>query len=126
LLGYLNELEELCAKKNASNDDWLVLDKLEEALKVSSACWVKKVTFAKISATDTTANQFDHEKHGSDIVAMSKAHMMYMSFMISRKLAEDSPIKCANLRTTLLLVLKVFALKVLTNDSMPLFDTGYL
>ena len=87
------------------------MDKLEEALKVRSAYWVKKVTFAKLESTETSTNQFDHEEHGTDITSMSKAHMMYMSFCISRKLAEDSPIKCVNLRRTLFLILKVFALK---------------
>jgi hypothetical protein len=95
---------------------------------VRSAYWVRKVTDAKAKALagGVSSHKFDNELCGTDINLMSKAHMMYMSFAMSRKYVEEQTYKCSNLKGVFCLLLEVFALKQLTLDSMPLQDTGYL
>ena len=56
---------------------------------------------------------------------MSKAHHMYMSFVIYRGIVENHNFKDQNIKPLLLLLAKIFALKQLSLDSVSCYETGF-
>ena len=56
---------------------------------------------------------------------MSKSHTMFITFKIARLFIEKEEFKCANLKSILTLVIRIFGLKQLSLDSMPCWNTGF-
>ena len=58
-----------------------------------------------------STNSFTNETHGMEIYELSKVHMFHLIFKICRQIFETTDYKCANLKSVLTLLLKVFAMR---------------
>lgn len=56
---------------------------------------------------------------------MSKNHHQYMSFAIFRQAVEEKKFKDVNNRPMMLLLAKIYALQILTQDSVLLYESGF-
>jgi len=56
---------------------------------------------------------------------MSRSHTMLITFKIARLFIAQEEFKCANLKSILALLIRVFGLKQLSLDSMPCWNTGF-
>ena len=56
---------------------------------------------------------------------MSRAHVLYISFVIYRLIVEKTEFKDKNIKPLLLLLGKIFALKQLSIDSTACYETGF-
>lgn len=129
LFDYINHLDSLCSSVSKATDiaSFSDMDHLENAMAVRTAYWVRKLTreSAQLKKDGQHPNVFQNETHAQQIQHMSKAHMMYVTFKVGRMYLASTDYKCPNLKSVLTLVTKVFALKQLTLDSVPCFDSGF-
>ena len=89
ILSYLNDLDKLCALRSTANsvDSFLDLAHLDNALAVRAAFKVRDV-INKIESSKEKKVITLNELYAQEIVLMSKSHMLYLSFVIYRKLIE--------------------------------------
>lgn len=52
-----------------------------------------------------------NDMYAQDILLMSRAHVLYISFVIYRRIVEKTEFKDKNIKPLLLLLAKIFALK---------------
>jgi len=102
----------------------LELDHLDKCLAIRAAFIVSDV-IKKLAKKDIKRKVAINDLYAQDLLMMSKAHHMYMSFVIFMKSVENRQFKCPNIKPLLLLLAKIFALKQLSLDSVVLYETGF-
>jgi len=96
-------------------------------LAVRAAFVVRKV-LAKISAAKEAKQNrkfIINDLYAQDIIQMSRAHVLYISFVIYRTIVETTEFKDKNIKPLLILLAKVFALKQLSLDCSACYETGF-
>ncbi len=123
---YLNHLESLLKEKNAVNTKEQFLDAkfLEKALSIRAAYWVADV-LKKLSQKGMKKKTAMNDLYAQDILAMSRNHHLYMSYLIYVQDVDKLQPKDKNIKPHLVLLGKIFALKRLLEDSSTLYETGF-
>jgi hypothetical protein len=67
-----------------------------------------------------------NDKFAVDLIAMSRAHMLYLSFLLFRQRIDAKTYTNPKSKEVLLLLAKTFALKQLSLDSVTLYEVGFL
>lgn len=88
LFKYLGEIDSILKEHSQAKNptEFSTIEHIEKALEVRAAFWVKKCTTEQAIGRKAgqTKNMFENDTHGQDIFNLSKAHMIYMIFKISR------------------------------------------
>lgn len=66
-----------------------------------------------------------NELFAVDLIAMSRAHMLFICFQYFRDAIENKEYANPNSKVVLILLARIFALKQLTLDSVMLYETGF-
>lgn len=69
--------------------------------------------------------EFMNDKYASDLVRMSRNHHQYMSLVIFKSAIDKHQFKCNKSRSILILLAKIYAMSILQNDGMLLYETGF-
>ena len=124
---YFNELDKLCCLKPTGIDSveaFSSLDHLETALAVRAAYWVQKVV-TDLSTSKEPEKVKINDLYAQNITRMSKCHMWYLTFLMAKENIRNHTFKDPNVKSTIELVMKIFALNQLSQDSAVLYETGY-
>lgn len=123
---YFNNVETLCSLKAQvkTEEEFFSLDHLDTALSIRAA-WVIRDVLKKLSDKKTPKKVLLNDKYASDLIRMSKNHHQYMSFVIFRQAVEEKKFKDVNNRPMMLLLAKIYALQILTQDSVLLYESGF-
>jgi hypothetical protein len=123
---YLNEIEKLCNLKSSAKtiEEFSNLDHLDTCLAIRAAHIVRDVV-KKLSKKDIKKKVAINDLYAQDLLAMSKAHHMYLSFLIYIEAVRSTKFSDPKIRPLLELLGKIFCLKQLSLDSVALYETGF-
>jgi hypothetical protein len=97
---------------------------LEEALAVRSAYHVSE-TCRRMALSSASESEKTNTHFGVEIVQMSRAHIMYLSFKLFKDTIEQTKFMCQKLKENLKLMCILNGLYELSQDSVANFETGY-
>jgi len=97
---------------------------LDTALSIRAA-WVIRDLLKKLSDKKTPKKVLLNDKYATDLTRMSKNHHQYMSLVIFRNAIEEKKWKDPNNKALMLLLAKIYALHILTQDSVLLYESGF-
>ena len=78
-----------------------------------------------INKSDQPTKVVINELYAQDIIRMSKFHMLYLTYMMAKENITKTTFKDPNVKSLLELIMRVFALNELMQDSTALYETGY-
>lgn len=105
-------------------EDFESIDHLDKAMSIRAA-WVVRDFLKKISDKNTPKKILLNDKHASDLLRMSKNHHQYLSFVIFCQAIETENFKDPNIKPLMWLLARIFALQVLSQDSVLLYESGF-
>jgi Zn-finger nucleic acid-binding protein len=126
VFSYINELDELISSVSVAKTtaEFSEIDHLHRAMASRAAAKVKDVMTRFNSSKDKKKTKLN-DKFAVDLIAMSRAHMLYLSFVFFRDSIEAKTYQNPKSKEVLYLLAKVFALKQLSLDSVGLYETGF-
>lgn len=127
LFEYLGKLDHWLTLKNEATtvEQFLDLGHLDRALCIRAAYRVKEVHQNMAESKEPHKKNRINEIFAQDIVKMSRSHMLYLCFLQYKRRIKRFQFKDERTKNILLLLAKVFALKQLTLDCSPLYETGF-
>lgn len=122
---YLNDLDKLVATKcNATKvEEFTQLDTLTLALSVRAAYYIKQTTELMNASTADRRTQ-NNDLFAIQTQRMMRAHIQYLMCLMARNFVDKHEFKDKALQPLMHLLIKIFALKQLLNDS-GIFACGY-
>jgi len=123
---YLTEVPELKKKRCPASkyEHFLNLEVVEEALKVNVGYQLDHLSgLMRSDKNKLSKKDFTNLRYGVDIVAMSTAHIRYVTFFNFK--AKLATIKCKNARTLMTNLCTLYGLNQLHLDSKACFESGY-
>lgn len=123
---YFNHLDKLCSLKDQVKtiNEFLDIEHLDRALSIRAA-WVVRDVLKKMSEKDVPKKVLMNDKYASDLVRMSKIHHQYMTLVIYRQHLQDTKFKDPRIKPLLTLLAQIYALDILSKDSVLLYETGF-
>ncbi len=89
------------------------------------AAFAVRDVMAKLKTTKAKKLVAVNDLFAQELLAMSKAHHTFMSFLIFKEQIANMQFKCPNVKPIMNLLARIFALKQLSLDSVSLYETGY-
>ena len=123
---YLVETPKLMVVKSGAVTitEFLDMDHIEKALCVRAAIAVREVTKLMNEST-AHIKEKENEIFAIDIARMTRLHFIYATLRMGRQRLDSHKFTDLNVKTYLILGLKVFALRQLLLDSQSLYETGF-
>lgn len=99
VFSYLNDLDKLCSIKSSATtvEQFSELDHLEKALAIRAAMIVRSV-MKKLAQPNIKKQVLLNDLYAADLILLSKAHHLYMSFIISTKVIANHQFKDENIK----------------------------
>lgn len=112
IFAYLNDIDKLCSLKSTVKDvkAFSELEHLDKCLAIRAAHIVRDVV-KKLAKKDIKKKVLVNDLYAQDLLAMSKAHHMYMSFVIYMQQVNEHKFKDSKIKPLLELLGKIFCLK---------------
>ena len=109
---YLNNIDKLCSLKSTVKDvkAFSELEHLDKCLAIRAAHIVRDVV-KKLAKKDIKKKVLVNDLYAQDLLAMSKAHHMYMSFVIYMQQVNEHKFKDSKIKPLLELLGRIFCLK---------------
>ena len=105
--------------------DLLCLKFLDQALTIRAAQRLK-YTMSLMASNKKSEFEKVNSLYALDIVKMTHLHMMCMTFKIVLNFLDYHEFGCSKVKHHMTNLARVFALNELINDSVPLYETGFL
>ena len=123
---YINDTAALLLEKNKAQTitEFQTLESLRMMLQVRAVYHQKSVAQKLANSTATTAAKHN-DLFATDIAKMTKYHIIYIMFELTRKSLTEHSFKDTNCYKLVEILLKTFALNQLSQDYNALYETGY-
>jgi len=100
------------------------MEHVEKALAVRAAYAIREVR-EKMKASQASKKEQENELYALDIARMTRLHLIYLSFKLSRDRLNQASFKDAKIKTYLETACLIFAFKQLILDGQTLYESGY-
>lgn len=125
VFSYLNNMKALLTSKSAAKSAQdVTLDYIERVLQIRSLHQMELTATlhaeSKVSANEKTNDLFAPEVH-----KMSRFHIIYVLFSFAKQLMDEYKFKDPNVKNIVEVMIKVYALKYITQDTQGLYECGF-
>jgi len=105
-------------------EDFASLSSLSQALATRAAFYCTE-TNTLMQTNGLSLKQKMNERYLQEIIHMVRAHIQYVIFEMAREVLTKHKFADARINPLLELQLKIYAVKVLQDDTQGLYETGY-